>query len=267
MVGVSWDRSVDRGDTVVKKWSWLLWLMLFVWVNVGLCAVQFQAASEGATTSAAAQSLTFSHTVSAGDDLVLFASFTTGCVTACPAQDNGSATFNGDAMTLVHHVRTTATHGLWLFMLVNPDVATGDVVFTLGGGEANQHMAGGAVSFTGVDQESPTGMLDSDNVGSAMTLTCTVTGVTDGMVLGVGAKNDSTEAFGVPADERWNEFSSSGGVAVNRANGGSTEDVVGTHNFTFTSSANRAIKCIAVPINPAIEAAVNVSPLMILFGR
>ena len=86
--------------------------------------------------------LTFSHTCT-GSDLVLFVTSVSNT-----SETTTGVTYNGVAMTKVGEVTDTNGPTQYLWVLFSPSTGANDVVVTNSGGV----MAGGAASYTGVDQ-------------------------------------------------------------------------------------------------------------------
>ena len=113
----------------------------------GFGTITYDAGAEG--TQDTLNTLTFPHTVAAGDNGLLFVVITN--------EDTGtrtisSVTFNGDAMTLATGVNGSS-NDVYIYYRLAPDVATGNVVVTWSGEVFG--IAASADSFINVAQQAP----------------------------------------------------------------------------------------------------------------
>ena len=96
-------------------------------------------------------SLTWAHTVGSGADRIL--------IVGVSIDDSGttisSVTYGGTTLLLVGQRAGTQTRAA-IYRLIAPSVGTSNVVVTL---SSTDGVVGGAVSFTGVDQTTPSGAL------------------------------------------------------------------------------------------------------------
>jgi hypothetical protein len=105
----------------------------------------------GTITSANAvstNSLTWSHTVAAGANRALFVQLSIDTLSVSVT----GVTYGGIALTLVG--RGAGNHAVEIWRLINPTVGTANVVASFSG---NTAAAGGATTFNGVNQSTPTG--------------------------------------------------------------------------------------------------------------
>lgn len=136
--------------------------------------------TEGNWSAAFPLALTLSHNATGADCLlVTFASFD-------DHEFEPTATFNGDAMTLIGAAYHGANHGvIWAWYRNAPDQTTGNVVISQAGQYCNDG-AVVAVNLSGTDPADPIGASDFD-VGSGTATTNTVTlAATDSLVIGFG---------------------------------------------------------------------------------
>jgi hypothetical protein len=129
--------------------------------HIAAAAVAFHAAGEAGEISNLT-STSWNHTVS-GTNRYL--------VVGISGWDNSSSlsgitvTYNGDTMTRLGGLDTGGNNVAVLFGLVNPDTGTNQVSIT-GIPAGFSELAAGSVSFTGVDQSTPTGTLVTEADGS-----------------------------------------------------------------------------------------------------
>jgi hypothetical protein len=144
-------------------------------------ALAVDAVSSGTRAFAAnATTLTFAHTVSGSDRVLLVAVqwYSTQAVRSV-----SSVTYNGTAMTLVSssQIDNGANRFLALYYLIAPSTGTNNVVITLSG--TDDLFFGGSVSFTGADQTSPLGTAVT-NSGSSTTPSVTLSSAAGEIALG-----------------------------------------------------------------------------------
>lgn len=130
-------------------------------------AIAFDADSRG-LGAAPSSSLTWSHTVSGTDRILIVGMNARSTTTA-------GVTYNGVAMTLaINKAYITGEVSLWY--LSAPSTGANNVIATLAG--ASTGLQGGGVSLTGVDQTSPIDATNSSS-GSSITASVSVTTVAD----------------------------------------------------------------------------------------
>lgn len=198
-------------------------------------------------------SLSFSHTVSAGDDRILFAAIV--CTGDNPGTITG-VTYDGNALTpLIAEVpNTTSGQGyIWWGYLEDPPVGTANVVATISAPEA---AAGIASSYSGAG--TPTGQQTDRGSGTGPSVT--VTSNTGDLVVGMCAKFSFgvlTFTPGANQTERGEVDEPAGGfqgVAVSDEPGSSSV----THSYTISGSANYTMSAVNLPAaggGPTFQAA------------
>jgi cysteine-rich repeat protein len=137
----------DLGAGTIGDFSYDYYFNVTGCVDGGLGDISYDAGAQG--TQDTLNTLTFAHTVAAGDNRLLLVSITN--------EDTGtrtisSVTFNGDAMTLATGVNG-ANNDVYIYYLLTPDVATGNVVVTWSGEVYG--IAASADSFANVAQQAP----------------------------------------------------------------------------------------------------------------
>lgn len=159
----------------------LLTLMLLAWAMPASAQVVFDACSQGETT---ATSLTYSHTVAAGSNRVLYVSVAVDAA----ANFNPTVTYAGVSMTDLG-VEVTTNRYLTVFRLVAPATGANNVVISSlpGGGDE----ASFACSFSGVDQTTPEDAPVTTN-GNLGTTSVTVATATNDMIWDTVTANTPT---------------------------------------------------------------------------
>lgn len=218
-------------------------------------AVAFQATS-GMQSTTTATSLTYSMTVSAGSDLALVV----GVALEETSIDVTGVTFNGDAMTQTGS--DTPSGGLFseaqLFRLVNPDVATANIVVSVSSADS---IISGAFSMTGVDQTTPVGTAATDTSTSDTTASTTVASVgTDDLVVDILAA-DSDFVATVGADQGDNDMQASLSGQVTGAMSTQAGSAGGVMSWTWTGA--RPMAQIAVAFKPSAGAAPSLTGMLI----
>lgn len=194
-------------------------------------AVTLQAAPTTYTSDESeATSHTFSMTVASGTSTVLV---------VCGCQENAivaitGITFNGDALTLHDAINATTWGRAEIWRRIAPDVATGNIVITLSGSDAE---IAGAYAADGVDQTTPLRTAAKSTADSGTSVSDTVASVgTDDLVLDVLSIDAHGHAAAVGADqtERWDIQ-----IVVKTTGASSTQpgSAGGVMSWTWTLSA------------------------------
>lgn len=195
-------------------------------------AVAFDAVgpSSAGATAAGATSVTFAHTCTGSNTLLIVG--TAVGVNGTPAT---SATYAGVTMTSLGKVSTNnqASGFVEMWYLVAPATGTNNVIITSGAGA---DFSAGSISFTGVDQTTPVGTpVTSFGDGGVTAPAATVTGTTTGnMVVDVVANGSSITAS--TKTQRWLRNTNGNSGAGNGA--GSTAAAGGSVTMGYTASAD-----------------------------
>ncbi|MBS1213614.1 MAG: hypothetical protein H6R26_2231, partial [Proteobacteria bacterium] len=178
--------------------------------------------ANGTFTSAqttGATSLTWSHTVAAGTNRALFVELAIDGLGAAVT----SVTYGGVALTQVG--RGTGNHAIEIWRLISPAVGTANVVANFGG---TTPAAGGATTFNGVLQSTPTGTFVSAT-GTGTTASVTVTSAAGDLVIDAQYwRNTSANMVGAGQTLQW---SASNATML----GGSTSEA-GATSVTMTGT-------------------------------
>jgi len=165
-------------------------------------AVAFDAvgpSSAGTANPSLTPSLSWSHTCS-GSNRLLVVGVAVG-TTGSDASFVTTATYNGVAMTSISKVHSdNQTNGyIQMFYLVNPDSGSNTVAIT---NNSNCDLAGGSVSFTGVDQSTP---LDSPvtNFGDGTSGSVSVSTNVGDMVIDATCNGSGFSSGGSTQTNRW----------------------------------------------------------------
>lgn len=190
-----------------------------------------------AGTGSATSPLTWSHTVTAGSNMALIA----GCSLGASSVGTGftmTATYNGVAMTSLGIKIGAGGNGLaQVWILVAP--ATGaahNVVITKTVGGTIISLTGGSMSFSGVNQTTPTGTLVTTSGSTGTTASASVTGTTTGNQIFAVAAVGSAITTATTGTLRWKDnFSTASECGC--AAGSSIASPGGTQamSFSFTT--------------------------------
>lgn len=210
-----------------------------------------------------ASSMTFSHTVSAGSNLLLLVSVA--------LWDNGDyvtgVTYNNFTMNkaIDTDIFTTWKPSLWY--LVAPATGTNNVVVSFGGGDSSVLGAvAGATTFTGIDQTTPlrpstaTGFLDYSTIQNPYVdiPNC----VANDLVYGVCIRNGSDLT---PADTSdWVQFNNTDGEI---GSGTYTNATTGTVQLNWTSGSIDNWGCAGAAFVPASSATLASRKTLLGVGR
>ncbi|MFI3186795.1 MAG: DUF4347 domain-containing protein [Methylococcaceae bacterium] len=208
--------------------------------------------SNGTVTSAQNQntnSLTWSHTVNSGTNRVLFVELSINGVSAIA----NSVTYGGVSMTLVG--RAGGNHGIEIWRLINPTVGTANVVASLAGATP---VAGGAATFNGVNQTTPTGTFVSAT-GTSTTASVTVASATGDVVMDVQYwVNTGANIVGAGQTSQWSRTTTDNSML-----GGSTTEA-GAASVTMSSAVNTSsqweIGAVSIKAAAANSSPVNTMP-------
>ncbi|HEY7634895.1 MAG TPA: hypothetical protein VH763_05100 [Gemmatimonadales bacterium] len=206
--------------------------------------IAFDAAS---TATGNLLTMSWSHTVGTGTQRLLVVG-----VTVRNGLNLGvSVTYGGTGLTLLRSTRNSdnaVRAELWY--LKNPASGTANVTVTLLGAAK---MAGGAVSFSGVNQTTPIGAIASDSsTGTGTTNpTTTVTSATGNLVIDAVAMEGSagTVTAGANQTQRWTNTTGSAGGEIRGV--GSTEPGAASVTMSWTKTNNAKWAIVAASINPA----------------
>lgn len=203
-------------------------------------AVAFDAASSG---SANASSLTFSHTCSGTERLLVvitserYNSKVTGVTYAGAPLTNYGSDVN------VNICQCT------FWYLLNPNTGANNIVVSQ---IETERLTAGGMSFTGVSQSTPLGtIVTSDGSGTSASLSVassSVEIVVDGLCF-YSDDPDVTATVGVGQTERWAREAQSGVIAVRGH--GSTEAGAATTTMSWTLTGSRSWTMVAAGVKPA----------------
>lgn len=210
-------------------------LLLFLLATPAIAQVTFDAASSSSVTGAG--SLTFSHTTSGSDRLLIVGTMTQNA-------DVSGVTYNSVSMTLIDTVDTGA--GYWgnMYALVAPATGANDIVISMGAdgcSGACTNIAAGAVSLNAVNQATPLGTSVTGNDPESTPVNITVPA--NGMAVDV--VGDTGSATINPTDEQTERWDVANGDSSIHSLGATTDT---SGSLPWASFAGYKIQ-IAVPVN------------------
>lgn len=192
------------------------------------------------STGSSVNSLSFSHTCT-GSDLLLLVAVTMRRINSATVDD---VTYNGVSMTLV----TTATSGsryAELWRLAGPATGSNTVAVSLSTTE--QEVSAGVMSFTGVDQTTPVGTA-ATATGSGTTPSVAVSSTTGELVVdALAIENAGTLSVGAGQTSRYNTFGAGGW----NKHAGSTEPGAVSTTMSWSDTVGGEWAIIGVPMKPA----------------
>ena len=220
-------------------------------INSADAAIAFQSATVSAR-ALNATSVSFSHTVSAGSNLILF------IADSCDDNDSGSytatdASFNGDVASFIVASGEFSVNTNDMFYLVNPDVGTftvsvsDDELFSCDG------LKGIASGFTGVEQSSPIDNSQPGGNASASDVSISIaTGVANTWIIDSHTEGTDSHTYAAQGSqiERWE------GSLGNHGAFGSTLSAPSatTYNMAWDISTNDDWAGVAVSFKEATAA-------------
>lgn len=218
-------------------------------------AVAFDAFSTPASFSSYVDSLTWAHTCS-GSDRVLIVGIV-GLSDVPPPHDVVSVTYNGVAMTKIGEQDNAGVH-TELWRLVAPATGANNVVITLDGSFDTSWLIGMAKSFTGVDQTTPIdvhgGAVDTVN---AVSRSLTTTGANE-MLIDVGGKYSTADALVANGGQTASITNTGGaGWGLYGAMSHKAAAAAGSHNTGYTYSDSNDGAMYSAALKEAAAAAVN----------
>lgn len=238
-----------------------LLLFLFSPAQIQAQGIAFDAASSSNTGAGQAGSLTWSHTVSSGNNRILIVGVS---IRNSSSQTVGSVTYGGTGLTFVGATTNSTNARVEIWRLLAPATGTNNIVVTLAA-SANGRFVGAAASFTEVDQTTPLGPYFS-NTGNTATPTVNVTSVAQNeLVIDTIANNTLDTSVALPCvgggqTQLWNNRTTNGSSSNNTPGAGSTEPGPaggGTVTMSWTlqgcsGGTNRQWATGAVAIKPAL---------------
>ncbi|MCA9012136.1 MAG: DUF4347 domain-containing protein, partial [Planctomycetaceae bacterium] len=199
-------------------------------------------------------SLTFSHTVAAGTNRVMFVEIAIDGLGA----NVTSVTYGGVALTQVG--RGAGNHAVEIWKLVNPTVGTANVVINFAG---TTTAAAGATTFNGVDQTTPNGTFVSAT-GTSTTATFNVASAVGDVVIDAQYwKGISTTTDGAGQTAQWGQGNATflGGFTIEA--GATTVTMSGTSGTsTQWEIAAVSVKAAAAAANTAPTLNASKSPVL-----
>lgn len=193
--------------------------------------------SSAGAGSSASTSLTWAHTVTAGSNMALIA----GCALGASTAGSGftmTATYNAVTMTSLGIKIGPGGNGLaQLWVLVAP--ATGaahNVVITKTVGGTPTTLVGGSMSFSGVNQTTPTGTLFTNSGTTGTTGSASVTGTTVGNQITAMIASGSGSNAATTGTQRWvNNLSSATETGTAAASSIAAPGGTQAMSFSFTT--------------------------------
>ena len=142
------------------------------------------------------------HVVPSGTNRILIVGIAT---TNAILHTGSTVTFAGVNLVGLSAITNTIKAAFWY--LVNPPIATGDIIFTAGSSSAGDIVIG-AATYTGVDGNIPFGSA-STATGTSTTASVAVTSAANELVVDVVAANNASLTVGASQTERWNTAATS----------------------------------------------------------
>ena len=236
--------------------TFLLGLILFVAVDVTAQSIAVDSTSNanGGTTNVS--SLTWAHTVGAASNRILIVAV---------ALRNSSVTvtsvkYGAASLTFVGAVADSGAHvRVEMWKLVGPASGTANIVVTL---SAAKRIVGGAISFSGVNPNTPNGTFSSASSTGSTTPSVVVSSTAGELVVDAVAPEGDAGSLTVGGGQtqRWNTLTGTGSSEVRGA--ASTEPGAAsvTMSWTLGSSKPWAIGAIALKPVPDVTLTKSVSP-------
>ncbi|HEV2113268.1 MAG TPA: hypothetical protein VGR50_03910, partial [Terriglobales bacterium] len=211
--------------------------------------------------------LTFAHTT-AGTNRLMMVGVSLN-LTNSTAATVSSVTYNGVALTLMgSHNDAGNTRRMELWKLVAPPTGTFNVVVTIGGltlTQSNMGVVAGATTFTGVDQNTPSGTFASNDGAASTNSTVTVTSNPGEVVIDTLATGGDVTVTGFTGSQtsQWNLDSGGTTAALDVTGFGST--AVGAPNVTtaevLSAASNWSLGAVSIkPVTASITVTKSVSP-------
>lgn len=210
-------------------------------------AIAFDAASTANTGITPKATLTWSHTCS-GTNRLLIVSVSIG-----GTQTVSGITYSGVALTLVSG--GTATNGsshVEKWYLIGPATGANDVVVTF---STSANAVSGAISYSGASQTTPLGTAASATGGTTVAtvdVSSATSEIVEDAMCAFDALGAPTATVGASQTERWN--ASAGPTGGDTRGCGSTETGAATTTMSWTLSAVTPWAIVAVPVKAASAA-------------
>ena len=170
------------------------------------------------------------------------------------AGDLTSVTYAAAACTKLtnHKFLDTATgdqNNIEIWFIYSPAAGNNNIVATGGGAVAKGSAV--AVSYVGTRLEDAFGATSANSTGAGLTISTSVTGYEDGIVVAAGGKEDST-ALVTPAEQTERGTADYGlGAGFNNRSTISDKRGAGTITVSYSHAVALSLGIIAIPIRPA----------------
>ncbi len=226
----------------------VLLLILFGVRDAAAQAITFDSASN--TAGNAVSSLTWSHTVGAGNDRIL--------IVGVSIRGNGtvtSVTYGAQTFTSAGTVANGGTNSAEIWTLVAPATGTANIVVTL---SASKDFVAGASSFSNVDPTTPYGAFFS-TTGNTSPISLAVTSAVGEVVIDTVMTNGDVGTLTAAAGqtERWNNLT--GANPSNARGAGSTKAGAASVTMTWTMGSGKSFSIGAISLKPVPPAILNIS--------
>ena len=199
-------------------------------------AIAVDAVSAADSGGANVASLTWSHTVAAGNERILIVGVSVVVETAA------TVTYGGTALTKKTALQNVDIEAS-LWFLVAPPVGAADIVVTF---SAAARVVGGATSYTGVDPTTPWGTAATAS-GTSTAPSVTVTSAANELpVDAMACKGDPVITVGAGQTQRWNRSSGSGPSLA-----GSEEPGAASVVLSWSLNPSKVWALVAAPLKPS----------------
>jgi len=220
-------------------------ILFCLWGNAGAAIVLDSTTNANGSTAL----LTWSHTVGMGNNRILIV----GTAHRDGNRSVASVTYGGTALTSIGAQNGAGNQNqATLWYLINPPTGTANISVSLSG---SSDVTAGAASFTGVNQTTPLGTLNSLS-GTSTTASVVVSSAAGEVVIDAVAANGDAVSLTAAGGQSvlWN--TGTGTAGGNVLGGSSNRPGASSVTMSWTLAASKAWGILAVPIKPTTGLAI-----------
>lgn len=224
-------------------------------------AIAFDAVST-ATNATDPTSLTWSHTCSGSDRILIVGTSTESDTGGHTAQTVSGITYNGVALTKIRSDYIT-DNGTELWYLVAPSTGANNIVVTMTA--VVDGLYGAGLSFTGVDQSNP---IDNHNGTTTTGLSISqsiTTNVADAMIVNIVQDYNSAAVF-TPDGDQTQRFNAATTGDFTTAGGTRLVGAAGSYTTTWTSDINDGKEMSIVSLKPYVAPVASTGSTFLMMG-
>lgn len=232
----------------------ILVFTLVPYLNAG-AAILIDSSSSANTGSVKSSSLTWIHTVSGSDRILIVGVSINGNTTV------STITYRGQNLTRLATVNQGIQARASLWYLLNPPTGSGSIIVTM---SASASFVAGATSYTGVNQSNPLGTPATNN-NTGTTATLNITSATNELVVDVIARRGDLTTNPIIAGsgqtQYWNTRTANNNANTGVTGGGSSKAGTGSVTMAWTWPSSRDWAIAGISLKPVLPPSDITPPL------